>query len=172
MPFSNTLQTIIKPDGVYIQWRDQFFRASIGKNGVINAEDKLEGDLKTPQGCYRVTQGFYRPDRMDCPKSIISFTPLEPSFGWCDAPLHPLYNKHVIKPFSASHEDLWRDDHVYDLILVTNHNMNPVVPGKGSAVFVHIAHDDFAPSAGCLTLQKKDLMEVIECSTADLIWII
>ncbi|MES2252975.1 MAG: L,D-transpeptidase family protein [Pseudomonadota bacterium] len=172
MSFRDILQTIIKPNGVYIQWRDQLFMTSIGKNGVIAAEYKLEGDLKTPKGRYRVTHGFYRPDKMDCPKSIIPFTALEPSFGWCDASSHALYNQHITKPFTASHEDLWREDHVYDLILVTNHNANPVVPGKGSAVFIHVARDDFSPTAGCLALRKQDLLTIVECCSAELIWVV
>ena len=167
----DTLKTIIQSDDVYIQFRDSVFKAAIGKNGVIAAEDKVEGDLKTPKGRYRVTHGFYRPDKMDCPKSIILFTALDPSFGWCDEPSHPLYNQHVIKPFDASHEDLWRGDDVYDVILVTDHNTNPTVPGKGSAVFIHIAREDFTPTAGCLALRKEDLLAIIENCSAELAWV-
>ena len=166
----DTLETIIKPDGVYTEWLDSVFKAAIGKNGVIAAEDKTEGDLKTPKGCYKVTRGFYRPDKMDCPKSIIPFTALDPSFGWCDDQSHPLYNQQILKPFNASHEDLWRDDDVYDLILVTDHNTNPIVPGKGSAVFIHVARDDFTPTAGCLALRKEDLLMIIERCEAGLSW--
>ncbi|MES2607343.1 MAG: L,D-transpeptidase family protein [Pseudomonadota bacterium] len=168
----NILETIIKPDGVYIQWRDYVFKAAIGKNGVIAADDKIEGDLKTPKGRYHVTHGYYRPDKMDCPKSIIPFTALHPSFGWCDEPSYALYNQHVIKPFDASHENLWRDDNVYDLILVTDHNTNPIVPGKGSAVFIHVARDDFASTAGCLALQKQDLLMIIESCKYGLVWVV
>jgi L,D-peptidoglycan transpeptidase YkuD (ErfK/YbiS/YcfS/YnhG family) len=166
------LETLIKPDGVHIQWRDQILNAAIGGNGVIAAEDKIEGDLKTPKGCYRVTHGFYRPDRMDCPKSIIPFAALQPSFGWCDEPSHSFYNQHILKPFDASHEDLWRDDDIYDLILVTDHNTNPIVPGKGGAVFIHVAHDDFAPTAGCLALRKEDLLMIVESCESGLVWVI
>jgi L,D-peptidoglycan transpeptidase YkuD (ErfK/YbiS/YcfS/YnhG family) len=166
------LKTIIKPDAVYIQWHDQTFKAAIGKNGVIAAEDKVEGDLKTPMGSYRVTHGYYRPDKMDCPQSIIPFTALDPTFGWCDEPSHPLYNQQVLKPFDASHEDLWSDDDVYDVILVTDHNTNPIVPGKGSAVFIHVAREDFEPTAGCLALQKEDLLMIIENCSSELVWLV
>ena len=166
------LETIIQSDGTYIQWRDQILKAAIGKNGVIVAENKVEGDLKSPMGSYRVTHGYYRPDKMDCPKSIIPFAVLEPSFGWCDEPTHPLYNQQVMKPFDASHEDLWRDDDVYDVILVTDHNTNPIVPGKGSAVFIHVARENFEPTDGCLALRKEDLLMVIEGCETGLVWVL
>ena len=168
----DALETIIKPDGVYIQWRDYVFKAAIGKNGVIVADDKIEGDLKTPKGRHKVTHGYYRPDKMDCPKSIIPFTALQPSFGWCDESSHALYNQLIDKPFAASHEDLWRDDDVYDLILVTEHNANPIVPGKGSAIFIHIAGENFEPTAGCLALRKQDILIIVKNCSADLIWVV
>ena len=168
----DTLETIIQPDGVLIQWHNQLFKAAIGKNGVIAADDKIEGDLKTPIGHYRVTHGYYRPDKMDCPKSIIPFTAIEPNFGWCDEPSHEFYNQFVIKPFEPSHENLWRDDDVYDVILVTDHNTNPIVPGKGSAVFIHVAREDFSPTAGCLALRKEDLLMIIENCSFEMVWVV
>ena len=166
------LETIIQSDGTYIQWRDHVLKAAIGKNGVIAAEDKIEGDLKTPMGSYRVTHGYYRSDKIDCPKSIIPFMPIERTFGWCDDPSHELYNQFVGKPFDASHEDLWRDNDVYDVILVTDHNTNPIVLGKGSAVFIHVSCMDFSPTAGCLALRKEDLLMIIESCSSELVWVV
>ena len=168
----DVLQTHVTEDGVYIQWNGVQLKASIGKNGTILADDKVEGDLKTPKGRYCVTHGFYRPDKIKCPKSVIPFTPIEPHFGWCDASSHPFYNQKILKPFDASHEDLWRDDDVYDLILVTDHNTNPIVPGKGSAVFIHIARNNFEPTAGCLALLVQDLLMIVESCEAGLAWVV
>ena len=167
---SDTLTTIIEGEHICVQWRDFVFKAAIGENGVIAAEDKIEGDLRTPAGRYRVTHGYYRPDKLNPPHSMIPFTPLEPTFGWCDEPSHAFYNQRIDMPFAASHEKLWRNDDAYDLILVTNHNTNPIVPGKGSAVFIHVARENFTPSAGCLTLQKQDLLYIVENCSADLFW--
>lgn len=168
----DVLQTRVTEDGVYVEWNNQLLQASIGKNGIIPAEDKVEGDLKTPKGHYKVTHGFYRPDKIDCPKSIIPFTAIEPNFGWCDDPSHPFYNQKILKPLDASYEDLWRDDDVYDLILVTDHNTNPIVPGKGSAVFIHIARANFEPTAGCLALPKQDLLRIVEGCQIGLAWVV
>ena len=92
--------------------------------------------------------------------------PLTPQDGWCDAPDHPLYNRPVRLPFGASHENLWRDDHVYDLIVELAHNDDPVVPNFGSAIFFHLAHDDFRTTQGCVAVQKTDMLEVLKQASA------
>jgi L,D-peptidoglycan transpeptidase YkuD (ErfK/YbiS/YcfS/YnhG family) len=81
--------------------------------------------------------------------------------GWCDDPASASYNRAVRLPFAASHERLWRDDSLYDLILVIGHNDDPVRPDLGSAVFVHIAHDDYRPTAGCVAFAREDLVEIL-----------
>jgi L,D-peptidoglycan transpeptidase YkuD (ErfK/YbiS/YcfS/YnhG family) len=167
---SEVLKTIVSDGSVQIQWGDSLFDAAIGQNGIIDAELKEEGDKKTPTGRYRVTHGYYRPDRIPPQKTSLQLHPLQPLCGWCDDPKHALYNQKISKPFSASHEDLWREDHLYDLILVTDHNTNPIIPGNGSAIFIHIAPPDFSASAGCLTLLKKDLINIIETCGHELYW--
>ena len=59
--------------------------------------------------------------------------------GWCDAPDDPNYNRLVKLPYPASAEHMWREDHLYDLVAVLGYNDDPVVPGKGSAIFLHVA---------------------------------
>jgi L,D-peptidoglycan transpeptidase YkuD (ErfK/YbiS/YcfS/YnhG family) len=145
------------------------YRAAIGRAGVTG--DKREGDGMTPRGTFRLRGCYFRPDRVLPPKMQLPMRELSRSCGWCDDPAHPLYNQFVKLPFAASHEDLWRDDHVYDLILVTNHNTNPIIPGKGSAVFIHIARDDYAPTAGCLALSKDDLLNIVETCSSALFWL-
>ncbi|MDP3371602.1 MAG: L,D-transpeptidase family protein [Candidatus Paracaedibacteraceae bacterium] len=164
------LKTIISAESIHIQWRDFLFNATIGSNGIINSNLKNEGDKKTPTGRHKVIYGYYRPDRITPPKSSIQLHPLHPSYGWCDEPMDPLYNQKITKPFCSSHEDLWREDSLYDLILLTNHNTDPIIPGKGSAIFIHITPPDFSSSAGCLTLQKKDLLNIITNCGPELYW--
>ncbi len=82
--------------------------------------------------------------------------------GWCDDPQSPDYNHKVTLPYPFSHENLWRDDHVYDLIVPIGYNDKPVVAGKGSAIFMHLAHEDYRPTEGCVALQREDLLEVLK----------
>lgn len=164
------LNTIIIDGLVYIKWRNFLFNAAIGRNGIIDAAEKKEGDGKTPKGIYKITHGYYRPDRLSPPKTALTLFPMQPSFGWCDDPIHCMYNQKINKPFEASHEDLWRDDHLYDLILVIDHNAKPIVSGQGSAIFIHIAPTNFTPSSGCLTLKREDLLAIVETCSFELFW--
>ena len=136
-------------------------RCALGKGGVVRAAQKREGDGASPQGEWRMTRVFYRPDRIPRPATILPVVPLSETDGWCDAPDHPLYNRPVSLPFPASHERLWRQDHVYDLIVELAHNDAPVRPGFGSAIFFHLAHDDYRPTEGCVAVAKADMLAVL-----------
>lgn len=142
------------------------FSATLGRGGVMEATDKREGDGASPIGTWRLKRVFYRADRLDRPETELPVTPLKPSDGWCDAADHPLYNRPVTLPFPASHEKLWREDHAYDVIVELAHNDDPVVPGLGSAIFLHVKHDDGRPTAGCVALAMEDMLEVLRDATA------
>lgn len=143
----------------YLQAGEQKFVCAIGKNGVTT--DKCEGDGKSPAGRYTILYGFYRADRLAAPDSHLPFTPIEKTMGWCDDPAHSDYNKLVTLPFLHSHEKLWRDDHLYDLVLVISHNQNPIIRGKGSAVFLHIAKPDYAGTEGCVAMALDDWQSLL-----------
>ena len=81
--------------------------------------------------------------------------------GWCDDPAHPDYNRQVVLPFAASHEELWREDQIYDLVVVLGYNDDPVIPGKGSAIFLHLAREDFSPTEGCVACARTDLLDLL-----------
>jgi L,D-peptidoglycan transpeptidase YkuD (ErfK/YbiS/YcfS/YnhG family) len=83
--------------------------------------------------------------------------PIEPDDGWCDDPADPNYNRPVKHPYTASAERLWREDGVYDIVVVLDYNDDPVVPGKGSAIFLHLARPDYAPTEGCVALARADM---------------
>lgn len=141
------------------------FACTLGRGSVIAAEDKREGDGASPIGKWRMKRVFYRPDRVERPKSDLPIVPLRETDGWCDAADHPLYNRPVTLPFAASHEQLWREDHAYDVIVELAHNDDPVVPGLGSAIFVHVAHDDGRATEGCVALSLNDLLAVLQSAT-------
>jgi len=138
---------------------DQEYPAAIGKQGVT--ADKREGDNKSPIGKFTVRPGYYRPDKMSAPTSALPFTALSKQDGWCDDAAHENYNRPVALPFEGSHEKLWRDDHVYDVIIPLGYNDNPPMPGLGSAIFLHVARPDFSGTEGCVALALPDLLSVL-----------
>ena len=137
------------------------FRCALGKGGVAAMGTKREGDGATPAGLWPLRRLFYRPDRLDAPKTRLPVTALKSSDGWCDAPGDPAYNQPVTLPYPASAEHLWRDDGVYDLIVVLGYNDAPVVPGRGSAIFLHVARPDYSPTDGCVALAEADLLGLL-----------
>ncbi len=152
---------IVEPDDRI--WRvrrgDVGWRCAIGRAGVRH--DKREGDGATPAGVWPLRRVLYRPDRSNAPETALPVAPMTPDDGWCDDPAHPDYNRPVKLPHPARHERMWRDDRLYDLVVVLGHNDDPVIPGAGSAVFLHVAADDYAPTEGCVALADDDLRQLL-----------
>ncbi len=147
-------------DGVFFL-PDGRARCALGRGGVAAMGAKREGDGATPAGLWPLRRLFYRLDRIAAPATRLPTTALTPWDGWCDAPADPDYNRAVQLPYPASAEHLWRDDEVYDLIVVLGYNDAPVVPGRGSAIFLHIARPDYAPTDGCVALHRADLLSCL-----------
>ena len=136
-------------------------RCALGQGGVIAAADKREGDGCSPLGVWPIRRVLYRPDRTPAPQSRLPVKAIAPNDGWCDAPGDPNYNRPVALPYPASAETLWREDKVYDFILVLAHNDDPAVPLMGSAIFLHVARPNWEPTEGCVALQAWDVLELI-----------
>lgn len=136
------------------------YRCAIGKSGIF--VDKKEGDGATPSGCFALREVFYRADRLSAPDTQLPIRSLNKNDGWCDDSNDKNYNKLVVLPYNASHENLWRDDEVYDIIVVVGYNDNPPTAGEGSAIFMHIARPDYTPTAGCIALAKEDLLSILK----------
>ena len=136
-------------------------RCALGPSGVIDPQDKREGDGKTPLGILPIRRVLYRPDRGGPPRTALPTAPIAPDDGWCDAPDDPAYNLPVTLPYPASAERMWRDDGLYDLVVVLGYNEDPVQPGRGSAIFLHLAKPDYAPTQGCVALARPDLETVL-----------
>lgn len=124
---------------------------------------KREGDGATPIGTFRPLRVYYRADRIPRPRTALPVHLMRPDDGWCDAPADPNYNRHVRHPYPASAEEMWRADHLYDLVVVIDHNQRPRMRGAGSAVFFHLARAGFAPTAGCVALPRADMRRLIGC---------
>lgn len=149
---------IVFPSGKLI-FNEKEYRCAIGKNGVT--EDKKEGDWTTPVGCFPIREIFYRSDRIEKPKTIFPIRELHEDDGWCDDPQDAKYNQFVKLPYGASFENLWRDDELYDIIVVLGINDDTPVLGKGSAVFMHVACPNYSPTAGCVAMNTDDLLKVL-----------
>jgi L,D-peptidoglycan transpeptidase YkuD (ErfK/YbiS/YcfS/YnhG family) len=143
-------------DGAWLDWGAGKRRAAIGPGGI--AIKGGEGDGITPLGRFPVREIFYRADRIPKPVTALPLRAMEKDDGWCDAPYDPAYNRLVKLPYPASAERLWRQDHLYDLVAVLGYNDDPVVPGKGSAIFLHVARPDFSATHGCVALPLDDAL--------------
>ena len=146
------------------------FTCVIGRSGLIAADKKVEGDGATPTGSWLLRGLFYRPDRTDADMirqtSLLPCRPTTNLIGWVDDPLSPHYNQPVMLPCAARHEQLWRQDGLYDLVLPLGYNDGPVTPYKGSAIFLHCAEADTPSTEGCVALQKPDLLMILPFCTS------
>lgn len=155
---------IVNSDGT-LRFHNKEYRCALGKGGVRT--DKQEGDGATPIGCFPIRKVFYRPDRFEKqPETVFPTQAMARDDGWSDDVDRPEYNTRVKLPYGGSHEELWRDDHLYDLIAVLGHNDHPPIAGKGSAVFLHVAREGYAPTAGCVALSREDLIEILAAADA------
>ncbi len=135
------------------------FPCALGRAG--RRVRKREGDGATPAGAWPVRQAFYRADRMTRPRAGIALRPLRQNDGWCETPGDRNYNRLVRRPYPSSAEAMWREDGLYDLVVVLGHNDRPRIPGAGSAIFMHLARDGFLPTAGCVALRRGDLARLL-----------
>lgn len=149
----------IKVTGNQLAFNGKTYRCAIGKGGF--SSDKKEGDGATPIGTFALRECWYRADRLGQPDTKLPLRIIRENDGWCDDPASDEYNRHVLLPFAPSHEKLFCDEPVYDLIIPLGYNDDPVVKGKGSAIFMHIARPGYEGTEGCVALSKPDLLEVL-----------
>ena len=150
---------LIVEGGGRARWGARQMRCALGKNGIRAA--KREGDGATPVGAFVMRRVLYRADRGAAPTTRLPVKAIAADDGWCDDPADGAYNRPVKLPYRARAEKLWRDDRLYDLIVVLGHNDDPPVAGAGSAIFLHVAAPDYAPTEGCVALASDDLRRVL-----------
>jgi L,D-peptidoglycan transpeptidase YkuD (ErfK/YbiS/YcfS/YnhG family) len=136
---------------------------ALGKGGVTH--NKREGDGATPIGCFALRRLWYRADRSKRPQTGLPVRVTRLQDGWCDATIHPRYNRAVVLPFHASHERMWRADAVYDYVIEIGWNDRPVVKGRGSAIFFHLARPGFTPTEGCVAVSRADMLKMLRLIT-------
>ncbi len=132
---------------------------ALGRTGLTRA--KREGDQATPVGEFRLLGGFFRADQTLRHAGPFPMRPIRPNDGWCDDPASAAYNRHVTLPSRGGHEKLWRADRLYDLVIVLDYNIRPCRKHRGSAIFLHCARPDLAPTEGCVALHPNDLRKLL-----------
>jgi L,D-peptidoglycan transpeptidase YkuD (ErfK/YbiS/YcfS/YnhG family) len=135
------------------------WRCVVGAGGV--REDKIEGDAATPAGEFPLRRLYFRNDRLILPTVRLPARPIAEHDGWCDDPRSSSYNRLVHVPNDWSHEKMWREDGLYDLVVVVGYNDDPPEGEWGSAIFLHIARDDMGPTQGCVAFARGDFMELV-----------
>jgi len=156
---------IIVKKSKYLKYKNFKFRCSLGKAGIKKKEK--EGDNITPRGIFKIICIYYRSDRI---KKII--TPLkkikiEKTMGWCDDPKSRFYNKEIKLPNKFNYEKFYRKDNLYDIIVPLNYNTNPIIKNKGSAIFIHIAKNNYKRTAGCIGIKKSNLIKLLSIIKKD-----
>ena len=150
---------IINKSG-YLKYKNLKFKCSLGKAGIGKKEK--EGDKITPKGTYKIVKIYYRNDRVKKIFSDFKIFKIKKNMGWCDDPKNKQYNRLVKLPSKYGYEELHRKDNIYDLVLVLNYNMKPIIKNKGSAIFIHIANKNYKKTAGCIGLKKSHLINIIK----------
>jgi len=150
---------IVKKTG-YLIFKNLKFRCSLGKAG-IKIKTK-EGDNITPKGIFKILKLYYRADKINKIDTALKKIKIKKNMGWCDDPESKYYNKEIKIPNKFSYEKLYRNNSVYDLIIVLNYNIRPTVKNRGSAIFIHIAKNKYPPTKGCIALKKLHLIKILK----------
>ncbi|MDB5574690.1 MAG: putative exported protein of unknown function [Tardiphaga sp.] len=130
---------------------------ALGRGGIL--ANKIEGDGGTPRGVFHPRQVWLRADRVQRPATILPVRAITPDDAWCEDPADRRYNCPI--RWDGSGDRLVRDDHLYDIIIEIDHNTNPRVAGRGSAVFLHLAREGFKPTAGCVAMTRNNLLGLL-----------
>ena len=133
-------------------------KCAIGKRGIGNK--KREGDKITPIGKFKIKTILYRKDRISHFKCKINKLSIKSDMGWCDDPKSKKYNQLIKLPFKFNFEKLYRNDDIYDILIILNFNTNPLIKNKGSAIFIHIARRNYPPTKGCIAIKKNDIKKL------------
>ncbi len=150
----------IKINKNYLTYNNYKVKCAVGKKGI--GHKKSEGDRITPKGQYKIKFILYRKDRIKKISTKLKKVQINKNLGWCDDPKSKQYNKLVKLPFNFSHERLYKKENFYDVILVLDYNMNPILKNKGSAIFIHVARKNFEKTEGCVAISKRSIIKIVK----------
>ena len=149
---------IVNKNGTLIHNKKRY-KCALGKNGI--AKRKKEGDKKTPAGLFSLGKVYYRKDKIRDLKTNLKKIVIKKKMAWCDDPNNKFYNKLTFTN-DKSKEKLYRKDNLYNIIVVINYNIKPIMKNKGSAIFIHLARKNYSGTMGCIGLKKKDLLDILK----------
>ena len=132
---------------------------ALGRGGIL--ANKREGDGGTPRGTFRPRRLWWRADRHPRPRTFLPVRAIRPEDAWCEDPASRHYNRPVRLDHEAGGDRLRRDDHLYDFIVEIDHNTSPRIAARGSAVFLHLARVNFSPTAGCVSMTKLAMLQLL-----------
>src|ERR1700722_702290 len=138
----------------------QTIPVALGRGGII--ANKREGDGGTPMGTFRPRRLWWRADRHPRPRTFLPLRAIQSEDAWCEDPGSRHYNRPIRRDRDGGGDRLRRDDHLYDFIVEIDHNTLPRIAGRGSAVFFHLARENFAPTAGCVAMTKSAKLHVLQ----------
>lgn len=142
-----------------LEFAHSIIPCKFGRNGI--QPSKREGDGVTPIGNYQILYGYYRADRLKKPFSRLPMIPIKKNDGWCDDPESPNYNRPVNIPYPWHHEEMWREDKLYDICLVLDQNRHPRKRNRGSAIFFHLIGSQNRPTQGCIAITLPNMKLVL-----------
>jgi L,D-peptidoglycan transpeptidase YkuD (ErfK/YbiS/YcfS/YnhG family) len=135
------------------------FPCALGRGGI--SAFKREGDGATPLAAMRALALAWRDDRGPRPKTTLPTSRISAQDGWCDDPGDANYNRPVRLPHPARHERMFRDDHLYDCVIVLDWNVSRRVREAGSAIFLHVAKPGLAPTEGCIAVEPHVMRAIL-----------
>ncbi len=135
------------------------FPVALGRAGIT--ANKREGDGATPRGSFRPLRLWWRADRISRPLTLLPLRSITWTDAWCEDPANRRYNKPIVLRSNTPGDRLWREDHLYDLIIEINHNTRPRIAGRGSAVFLHLSRNGLLPTAGCIAMPVDELKRLV-----------
>ena len=144
----------------FLVYQNYKVKCSVGKRGI--GLKRKEGDLITPKGSFKVKYILYRKDRIKKIQSKVKKIKIKKNMGWCDDPKSKYYNRLIKLPSIYNFEKLYKKENIYDIILVLDYNMNPIIKNKGSAIFIHVAKKNYKKTEGCIAIKKIHFLKILK----------
>ena len=147
----------------FLTYKDYKVKCAIGKRGI--GKKRREGDLITPKGLFKIKKVYFRKDKVRGLKTKFSMKAITKNMGWCNDPKSNKYNQLIKYPFPFNAEKLYRNDNIYDIVIVLDFNSKPIKKNKGSAIFLHVAKKNYKPTRGCVAIKKNELKKLLKLFT-------